>query len=369
VSPASFQPLLRLPPLHFPARLQSSENISHYPTMAQQVLAALASLSRTLTLHGQDALRSSSQLATSHQTVEELHTFVTNIDASLRQLQTFRTQARAHQEALKIQTRTRPRSPLRPDIVPLSEVNGTSPSTSTEGPRNTLFSTEVITRDAANRSRTKAVAVVACSSRPRPSTSQHQSTEQSFPNQNHRHEPSGMLDASTATVGNHPQSPRSSAGVGLGLRNNISVDVSMPDTGGNSSRCGGNPTSDQGKRNTFNNEGNVGFETGESSQSNGHLDRVHRSNVRGGRLIEEVRTDTARPQQRRSVRPASPAAFPSRPRPRTLRGIASSRALNGGNRSQRSYTRTIREYKIHKPKEDPLLRRPLLMNGSVPKYV
>ncbi|KAH0285914.1 hypothetical protein KCU62_g7173, partial [Aureobasidium sp. EXF-3399] len=253
---------------------------------------------------------------------EQMASILTNFTAGMKEVVVLQTQTRIHLEALEAfeaQARTRPRSPRRPAPVPLSEVNGTSPSTSPEGPRNTLVSTEVITRDAASRSRTKAVAVVACSSGPRLSTSRDQPTEQYFPDQNHTQELSSMLNASTVTVGSHPQSPRSSAGAELGLRNNIGVDVSMPDAGGDSSRSGGKPTFDKGKRTTFNNEGNVGFKTGESSQSNGHLDRVHRSQDGGRRIAGGVRASTARPQQY-PVPPTSPTAIPGGPRPQ-LRAI------------------------------------------------
>ncbi|KEQ75783.1 hypothetical protein M436DRAFT_61100 [Aureobasidium namibiae CBS 147.97] len=265
---------------------------------------------------------------------EQMASILTNFTAGMKEVVVLQTQTRIHLEALEAfeaQARTRPRSPRRPAPVPLSEVNGTSPSTSPEGPRNTLVSTEVITRDAASRSRTKAVAVVACSSGPRLSTSRDQPTEQYFPDQNHTQELSSMLNASTVTVGSHPQSPRSSAGAELGLRNNIGVDVSMPDAGGDSSRSGGKPTFDKGKRTTFNNEGNVGFKTGESSQSNGHLDRVHRSQDGGRRIAGGVRASTARPQQY-PVPPTSPTAIPGGPRPQgcqTIEGSTTQETASG----------------------------------------
>lgn len=324
-------------------------NIPPFSTMAQQVSHALPSMLRDSTLHDRDAIRLISELVVSLQKMEErMVSILTNFTAGMKEVVALQTQTRIHLEALetfKAQARTPPRSPRRSAPVPLSEVNGTSPSTSPEGPRNTLSSTEVITRDAASRCRTKGVAVVACSSGPRLSTSRDQSTEQHFPNQNHTQELSGMFNASTVTVGNHPQSPRSSAGAGLGLRNNISVDVSMPDAGGNSSRSGGNPTFDQGNRTTFNNEGNVGFGTGESSQSNGHLDRVHRSQDGGRRIAGGVRAGAARPQQY-PVPPASPAAVPGGARPQVL-----SRAVNGD--------------RVVKPSKDPRRKKPLLVNGRV----
>lgn len=379
--PASFQPLLRLLPLYSLYHLQPSENTFHRSTMemAQQISNALTSMSRVLALHGQHALRTSSQPVTSHQNLVELMNGVLRIlDEFVRQVEVLRT------ETLKVQPHRRPCS----DPDPSSEVDDTSSSTSPGSSHDALASTEVITGNAPSRSRTRAVAVEACSSRPRPSTSQYQYTERRFPDQNQRHGPSGMLNASTATIRRSFQSPRSS--IEAGPQDNVVVDIRASNTGDSSSH-GENSTFDHGESSMSNRDGNVVSDARERSGSDGidssnvggsrrssarigarathHVDRVGRSNVRGGRIPEEVRISTGRPQQHRSVRPASPAAFLSSPQPRTLRGVASGRALNGSSRSYGSYTERIQEYRIHKAKKNPLLRRPLVVNGSVPTYV
>lgn len=385
--------------------------------MVQQLSNALTSVSRILALHGQTTLRSSGQRATSHQTAEELNSIITEIDASFRQLQTLRTQAEAHLEALTAQPRIRPQSLFHFDPIPSSEDGGTSPSTSPESPHDMVVSIQANTGNAVNRSRAKAVAVVACSSKPTPSTFEYQCIEQCSPSQNHRPGPSGMLSVATATVRKDPQPPRSSNGARL--RNNVHFDVRTSKTG--SSPLNGEKSSilHHGESFRFDGDGNVVSDARESSGSNGihssnggdsedegsindavdvphtyfeiadningggskkpdprvcarvshHVDRVDRSNVQGGRITEEVLISTARPQQHGSVRPASSAAFTGGPRPRALRGVASGRALNSDTRSQRSHTRTVGEYKVHKPKKDPLLKRPLVVNGRVPDYV
>ena len=344
--------------------------------MAQQISDALASMSHILTLYGQDALRSSSRPAASQQDMEE--PMLTLLDASIRQLEAFRTQARAQQEALKAQPCIRPQSPSRSDPVPSSGVDGTWPSMSPENSHYALVSAEVITGYVASKSRASAVVVTACSSTPGPSTSRHQSTEQHFPNQNHRHASSGMPNASTAAPRSNRQPPHSS--VGARLRSNANVGVRTSNTG-NSSSSGEERFifwDDPEAQDYIDDAVDIRHATGGISRRpdtrtgarvTHNVDRVDESNIRDGRITEGVRAGSARPQQGRSVRPASSAAFPHGPRSRALGGVASGRGLIAGNRSRRSYTETNLEYKRVKPKKDPFLKRPLLVNGSVPTYV